>query len=75
MHVSGTYDFYYRGDNVGIDKAGDLYDLASLIGLANRAGSWYQWGDLRAQGRDKMVDLVREHYDALLEEVHDRLRN
>jgi recombination protein RecA len=42
---SGEYDFYFRGDNLGIDTVGDLVDTAELAGLVTRTGAWYQLED------------------------------
>jgi recombination protein RecA len=58
---SGEYDFYFRGDNLGIDSIGDLVDTAELIGLVNRTGAWYQLEDgTKVQGRDGLVNRVKE---------------
>ena len=39
--ASGEYDFYFRGDDVGIDNVGELVDLAVQMGIINRTGAWY----------------------------------
>jgi recombination protein RecA len=58
---SGEYDFYFRGDNLGVDTIGDLVDTAELIGLVNRTGAWYQLEDgTKVQGRDGLVNRVKE---------------
>jgi len=58
---SGEYDFYYRGDSVGIDVVGDLVDTAELRGYVERTGAWYQLEDgTKLQGRDSFVDKVKE---------------
>ncbi len=58
---SGEYDFYFRGDNLGIDSIGDLVDTAELVGIVNRTGAWYQLEDgTKIQGRDAFVSRVRE---------------
>lgn len=57
---SGEYDFYFRGDSVGIDSIGDLVDTAELSGLVNRTGAWYQLDDgTKVQGRDAFIERVR----------------
>lgn len=68
---SGEYDFYFRGDNLGVDSIGDLVDTAELAGFVNRTGAWYQLDDgTKVQGRDGLVERVREDPDlqALLRE-------
>jgi recombination protein RecA len=59
---SGEYDFYYRGDSVGIDSIGDLVDTAELRGLVERTGAWYILPDgSKIQGRDGFVNRVKEN--------------
>jgi len=61
---SGEYDFYFRGDSVGIDSIGDLVDTAELAGFVNRTGAWYQLDDgTKVQGRDGFISRVREDLD------------
>ena len=58
---SGEYDFYFRGEKVGIDGIGDLVDTAEMNGLVQRTGAWYQLEDgSKIQGRDAFVERVRE---------------
>lgn len=66
---SGEYDFYFRGDKVGIDGIGDLVDTAEMNGLVTRTGAWYQLEDgSKIQGREAFVEKVRED-----EELQKRL--
>lgn len=59
---SAEYDFYYRGDFVGIDSVGDLVDTAEMLGLVNRTGAWYQLENgEKIQGRDAFVAYVKEN--------------
>lgn len=71
---SAEYDFYYRGDSVGIDSIGDLVDTAEMLGFVNRTGAWYQLSDgSKVQGRDAFVLKVKEDkelHDSLYEKVH-----
>lgn len=58
---SGEYDFYFRGDQVGIDSIADLVDTAELMGIVTRTGAWYLLPDgSKVQGRDGFIDKVRE---------------
>ncbi len=71
---SAEYDFYYRGDLIGIDMVGDLVDTAEMLGFVNRTGAWYQLEDgTKIQGRDAFVDKVKEDkalYESLYAKVH-----
>jgi recombination protein RecA len=61
---SGEYDFYFRGDSLGIDTVGDLVDTAELGGHINRTGAWYQLEDgTKVQGRDGLISRVKEDLD------------
>lgn len=71
----GEYDFYFRGDNLGIDTVGDLVDTAELAGYINRTGAWYQLEDgTKVQGRDGLINRVREDLD-LQESLRAKLSN
>jgi len=72
---NGEYDFYFRGDNIGIDIIGDLVDTAELAGLFTRTGAWYQLEDgTKVQGRDGLVNRVKE--DLVLQDmIKNKLNN
>jgi recombination protein RecA len=58
---SGEYDFYFRGDMVGIDVIADLVDTAEFMGIVERTGAWYILPDgSKVQGRDGFITRVRE---------------
>ena len=72
---SGEYDFYFRGDDIGIDAIGDLVDTAESVGLVNRTGAWYQLDDgTKVQGRDGFISRVREDLN-LQQTIKDKLAN
>ena len=61
---SGEYDFYFRGDSLGIDGVGDLVDTAELLGIVERTGAWYLLPDgSKVQGREAFVNRVKEDLD------------
>jgi recombination protein RecA len=71
---SGEYDFYFRGDSVGIDSIGDLVDTAELAGIVERTGAWYVLPDgSKVQGRDSFVSRVKEDLE-LQESIKEKLR-
>ena len=72
---SGEYDFYFRGDDVGIDGVGDLVDTAELAGLVERTGAWYKLEDgTKVQGREGFINRVKEDLD-LQESLRSKLLN
>jgi recombination protein RecA len=72
---SGEYDFYFRGDDVGIDSIGDLVDTAELAGLVERTGAWYKLEDgTKVQGREGFINRVKEDLE-LQESLKNKLMN
>lgn len=72
---SGEYDFYFRGDDLGVDSIADLVDTAESLGIVNRTGAWYQLDDgTKVQGRDTFVARVREDLD-LQDMLRDKVNN
>ena len=70
---SGEYDFYFRGDSVGIDTIGDLCDTAESLGIINRTGAWYQFDDgTKVQGREGFINRVKEDLD-LQEQIKGKI--
>lgn len=58
----GEYDFYFRGDNLGIDSIADLVDTAEMNGLIERTGAWYKLENgEKIQGRDAFIKYVKDN--------------
>lgn len=61
---SGEYDFYFRGNSVGVDTVADLIDTAELLGIVQRTGAWYILPDgSKVQGREAFVDCVKNNLE------------
>jgi recombination protein RecA len=72
---SGEYDFYFRGDDLGVDSIADLVDTAESLGIVNRTGAWYQLNDgTKIQGRDTFVNRVREDLN-LQDMIKNKVKN
>jgi recombination protein RecA len=71
-NLGGQYDFYYQGDTVGVDSVGEVLDVAEMMGIVQRGGSWYTIGEERMQGRAKAVDYLREHLD-LVKDIEKKI--
>jgi hypothetical protein len=70
---SGEYDFYFRGDSIGLDTIGDLVNTAELNGIVERTGAWYILPDgTKVQGKEGFINRVREDLD-LQEELRSKL--
>ena len=58
----------------GISRAGNLLDLATEMGLVQKSGAWYAYGDLRlGQGRENSRDYLKQNPD-LAAEIEERVR-
>ncbi|MFC1610344.1 recombinase RecA [Myxococcota bacterium] len=58
----------------GISKAGDLLDLATDVGIVDKAGSWYSYqGDRIGQGREQSKVFLRSNTDKA-RDIEERLR-
>jgi len=50
----------------GLDRMGELVDLATDAGVIARSGSWYTLGDEQlGQGREKVIAFLADHPDTL----------
>jgi len=68
---SGEYDFYFRGDVLGVDAIADLVDTAESMGFVERTGAWYILPDgTKIQGREGFINRVREDLD-----LQDMIKN
>lgn len=66
---SGEYDFYFRGDNIGVDAIADLVDMAEMLGHIEKGGAWYTVLGERFQGRAKVVEWLRDNPEKVEELV------
>jgi recombination protein RecA len=71
-NLSGQYDFYYQGNQVGVDTVGETLDVAEMMGIVQRGGSWYTVGEERFQGRSKTIDYLRDN-PSTVKELQDKI--
>ncbi len=60
-NLSGQYDFYFQGENLGVDQVGEVIDVAEQFGIIEKGGAWYTIEGERFQGRAKAVAWLREN--------------
>jgi recombination protein RecA len=50
----------------GIDKVGDLLSIATDLGVVEKSGSWFSYGETRlGQGKEKAGEYLGEHPELL----------
>ncbi len=59
----------------GISRSGGILDMAIELGLANKSGSWFTYGDQRiGQGRENAKQYLEEHPE-IMAEMESRIRD
>jgi recombination protein RecA len=68
---TAEFDIMY---NEGISKVGDLIDLATQLGIVDKRGSFFSYGDTRlGQGRENSKEFLRQNPD-LADEIETVIR-
>ena len=57
---TAEFDIMY---GTGIDRVGEICDLAVALGIVKKSGSWFSYGDMRFQGKDKLKELIKNEPD------------
>jgi len=58
----------------GISKEGNLLDIGLELGLVNKAGAFFSYGDIRlGQGRESAKNYLKQN-PALAQEIEERIR-
>lgn len=60
---TAEFDIMY---NEGISKAGDVLDLATQLGIVEKRGAFFSYGDIRlGQGRENAKEYLRQNPDLM----------
>jgi len=58
----------------GISKTGELLDLGVKVGVVDKSGAWYSYGDERiGQGRENAKTFLKEN-EAMALDIEDKIR-
>lgn len=58
----------------GISKTGEIIDIGVTLGVINKSGAWFSYGEERlGQGRDNVKNLLKNN-PAMLEEITEKVR-
>jgi recombination protein RecA len=60
-NLTGSYDFYYAGDLIGIDQVGEIVDMAEEEGIIRKSGAWYYYEEEKFQGRARIVQYLKDN--------------
>lgn len=67
----GEFDIVF---GEGISKTGEILDLAVKLGIAQKAGAWFSYGDIRlGQGREASKIFFKENPE-IAKEIEDKVR-
>lgn len=72
MGKVGEYDFYFQGENVGVDRASELITFGEMYGIIQKGGAWYTIGEERFQGKPAACRYLRDNPDEY-QRVYDEL--
>ena len=68
---TAEFDIVY---NEGISKAGDILDLGTEVGVLEKKGAYYTYGEMRlGQGRENAKAFLKEHRD-IMDEIAQKIR-
>ncbi len=66
---TAEFDIMY---GTGIDRVGEICDLAVNLGVVKKSGSWFSYGDQRFQGKEKLKELIKSNPD-FGKEIEDKV--
>jgi recombination protein RecA len=72
---TAEFDILY---GTGIDRVGEICDLAVALGIIKKSGSWFSYGEQRFQGKDKLKELIKSDAafgDEIEKQVLDMMKN
>ena len=72
---TAEFDILY---GTGIDRVGEICDLAVALGIVKKSGSWFSYGEQRFQGKDKLKELIKNDAafgEEIEKQVMDMMKN
>ena len=59
---------------LGISKVGEIIDMGVDLGILNKSGSWFSYGDAKiGQGREAVKQFMLDNPE-MMQEVEDKIR-
>lgn len=62
---TAEYNFYYKGANVGVDRASEIVNEAVKFGVIKQGGAWFTHGESKWQGKPAVLDHIKENPEFL----------
>ena len=57
----------------GISKLGEIVDIGAKMGIVNKSGAWFSYGDIRlGQGRDNAKEYLKRNPE-VAKEIEDKV--
>lgn len=74
---TGSYDFYAQENSAGVPKSHfdtikEVISEGVSIGVIERGGAWFKYGDLKFQGLEKFIEALRED-EKLIKEIKTKV--
>lgn len=71
---TGTYNIYFDGDEIGIDRTAELVDLAERYGVVEKSGNaWFKYQGVAHNGKPALTKHVKENpevFSLMMQELH-----
>lgn len=67
---TAEFDLVY---GIGIDSCGEIFDLGTHFDIINKSGSWISYNDIKIQGRDSFIELMRDNSE-LFNEIKEKVK-
>ncbi len=64
---TGAYDFYYSGEEVGVDTVGEGVTLALALNIIKQGGAWFKYNGMQWQGKPAVVEYFHGNPDCFEE--------
>lgn len=61
---SGTYEFIFEGEHIGIDNISEIVDVAVEQGTIEKAGAWFKYGEEKFHGKNDLIEWVKNNPSA-----------
>lgn len=65
MGQAGNYNFYNKGDHVGVDLASEVSAYGVEFGIVSKSGNWLSYGEEKRNGAPAFEKYLRQNPDIM----------